>query len=85
MALNEKCIYGFEMSISLWLYEVCLNEIALVLLCVAMLLVQKTRVTLSTIGYKTKVEVITTWSPASPAVAIWLALCSWLFKIIPFF
>ena len=42
-----------------------MNEIALVLLCVAMLLVQKTRVTLSTIGYKTKVEVITTWSPAS--------------------
>ena len=37
-----------------------MNEIALVLLCVAMLLVQKTRVTLSTIGYKTKVEVITT-------------------------
>lgn len=47
------------------LWGVCLNEIALVLLCVAMLLVQKTRVTLSTIGYKTKVEVITTWSPAS--------------------
>lgn len=42
-----------------------MNEIALVLLCVAMLLVQKTRVTLSTIGYKTKAEVITTWSPAS--------------------
>lgn len=43
---------------------VCLNEIALVLLCVAMLLVQKTRVILSTIGYKTKFEAITTWSPA---------------------
>ena len=41
-----------------------MNEIALVLLCVAMLLVQKTRVILSTIGYKTKFEAITTWSPA---------------------
>lgn len=52
------------------LWGVCLNEIALVLLCVAMLLVQKTRVTLSTIGYKTKVEVITTWSPASTRASV---------------